>query len=455
MNAGFFYGLLPELLLLALLVVLMLMETARRDARWARPVFVLGVGAALAMLLQQVATGYAAEPIPGELHVDRFALWAKAVVLACGLAVAAGFPARSPAGAADRGGFKFWLLLAAMLLGAAVVMGSAGFAPLFIGIELLSLPAFALMVMGQGRSVASEGAFKYLLMSSVGTALLLFGISLAYGVSGSLGIAAFVQALQAPGPAGGAAGVAGAAQLQAAAWLMLCGLFLKAAVFPFHAWAPDAYAGTRIEVMAILASVVKVAVVLSLVRIFGGEALGSATIALVAPLAIASIAFGNLAALGQRRFKRLLAYSSVAHAGYMVFALVDTTGSRPADLLWYTAFYAGATVLASACQARLAPEGDDTLAALDGQFHRHPLAALGLAFALLSLAGLPPFPGFFAKLFVFTSVIASGHLLAAVLAFVGSFLGLAVYVGIVLRLFRSESPTTADGRSAPQPLGGA
>jgi NADH-quinone oxidoreductase subunit N len=139
----------------------------------------------------------------------------------------------------------------------------------------------------------------------------------------------------------------------------------------------------------------------------------------------------------------------------MVFTLVDGSGSRPADLLWYTAFYAGATVLAAACFARLCPGSDDGLDALDGQFHRHPAAALGLAFALLSLAGLPPFPGFFAKLFVFTSVINSGHLVAAVLAFVGSFLGLAVYLGIVLRLFRNESPTALDGRSSPQPLGGA
>jgi len=364
------------------------------------------------------------------------------VVLACGLALAAGFD--------SRGGFKFWLLLAAMLLGAMLVMGSAGFASLFIGIELLSLPAFALMVQGQGRTVATEGAFKYLLMSSVGTALLLFGISLAYGSTATLSIAAFVQDLGSESTGG-----AGGAQVKAAALLLLCGLFLKAAVFPFHAWAPDAYASTRLEVTAVMASVVKAAVVLALVRIVLDVKLGSATTALVAPLAIASIVFGNLAALGQRRFKRLLAYSSVAHAGYMVFALLDGAGSRSADLLWYTAFYALATVLACACFARLCPGDDDSLDALDGQFHRHPVAALGLAFAMLSLAGLPPFPGFFAKLFIFSSVIASGHLAAAVLAFVGSFLGLAVYLGIVLRLFRTESPTAASGRSEPAPQSGA
>ncbi len=436
MSADFLYGLLPDHLLLALMLLLMVLEMARVDARWARPVFVGAVGAALAVLLQQIAAGYSAEIVAGEIRIDRFALLAKAVLLGCGLAIALGFAAR--------GGWKFWLLLASMLLGAMLVMGSAGFASFFIGIELLSLPAFALMVQGQGGTVATEGAFKYLLMSSVGTALLLFGISLAYGSTGSLAIAALAPAL------GG-----GGAQPQAAVLLVLCGLFLKAAVFPFHAWAPDAYASTRLEVTAVLASVVKAGVVLALVRIVLDVQLGVATTALVAPLAIASIVFGNLAALGQRRFKRLLAYSSVAHAGYMIFALADSTGSRSSDLLWYTAFYAGATVLASACYALLCPGDGDELDALDGQFHHHPLAALGLAFALLSLAGLPPFPGFFAKLFIFTSVIGSGHLVAAVLAFVGSFLGLAVYLGLVLRLFRAESPSAAGGRSAPAAQAGA
>jgi NADH-quinone oxidoreductase subunit N len=166
-------------------------------------------------------------------------------------------------------------------------------------------------------------------------------------------------------------------------------------------------------------------------------ALAEPTQAMVALLAIVSIVFGNLAALGQPRFKRLLAYSSVAHAGYMIFALLDTTGSRASDLLWYTAFYGLATVLACASFAALCPDGDDALSSLDGKFATRPIASILLSLAVLSLAGLPPLPGFFAKLFVFRSVIASGQLVPAVIAFVGSFLGLAYYVGIVLRLFRS------------------
>jgi NADH-quinone oxidoreductase subunit N len=218
---------------------------------------------------------------------------------------------------------------------------------------------------------------------------------------------------------------------------------MKAAVFPFHAWAPDAYASTRLQVTAMLASVLKAAVVLALVRILGPAVLDGATGAMIGVLAIASIFYGNIAALSQPRFKRLLAYSSIAHAGYMVFALMDSTGNRASDLLWYTAFYAGGTLLASAAWAVLCPDGNDELSALDGKFSAHPVAALLLSMAVLSLAGMPPFPGFFAKLFVFKSVVASGHLVAAIVAFVGSFLGLAYYLGIVMRLFRTDARHSA------------
>ncbi len=421
MATDFFYGLLPDHVVLALVVVLMLLEILRADSIWVRPVVFVALASAGAAALHQWLAGYSVEIVTGEVHVDRLAILGKLLVLGCGLVVVLVFTARQSC--------KFWLLVASMLYGAMLILHSAGFASLFLGIEMLSLPAFALIVHEQGSSPASEGAFKYLVLSSVASALLLFGVSLGYGLSGSLSLAAFAQAL-----------ASGTTQAQAAGLLVISGLFLKAALFPFHAWAPDAYACARLQVTAVMASVVKAAVVLALVRILHGVVLDAHTVLLVATLAIVSIVFGNLAALGQTRFKRLLAYSSVAHAGYMIFALADSTGSRGDDLLWYTAFYAGGTLLACASFALICPGEDDSLQGLDGQFARHPVAAVLLALAVLSLAGLPPLPGFFAKLFVFKSVVASGHLLAAILAFVGSFLGLAVYLGIVMRLFRNDLP---------------
>jgi hypothetical protein len=170
--------------------------------------------------------------------------------------------------------------------------------PREVGGAGLSLPAFALIVQGQGRAAASEGAFKYLVLPSVASALLLFGASIGYGLTGTLGLEAFA-----------ALSATGTVQAQAALLLVLSGLFLKAAVFPFHAWAPVAYAAARLPVTALMASVVKAAVVLAIVRVVGRAALATAAVAVITGIGLVSLVFGNLATLGQPRFKRLLDYS--------------------------------------------------------------------------------------------------------------------------------------------------
>lgn len=418
MGTDLFYGLLPEHILLALLLVLMLLEILRTDRRIATLLFTVAVAAGCGVLLAQLGQGYAADIAPGEIRVDRFAELAKLVVLGCGLILGL-------CSLASSGTFKFWMLLSSSLMGALIIMDSAGFISLFMGIEMLSLPAFALMVHGCGSSASSEGAFKYLLLSSVASALILFGLSLAYGSTGTLAISDFAAALQAGGPLN-----------LAASALLLSGFFLKAAVFPFHGWAPDAYSSARLPVTAFLASVIKAAVVLALVRILSALPLNSETATLVMVLSVASIFYGNVTAIRQTAFKKLLAYSSIAHAGYMMFALADNTGGRVEALLYYVAVYAVTTIIACACYSLLANDEGDDLESLDGAFHSRPVPSILLALAALSLAGIPPLPGFLAKFFVFKSVIASGHLVPAVLAFAGSYVGTVYYLRIVFRLFK-------------------
>jgi NADH-quinone oxidoreductase subunit N len=134
----------------------------------------------------------------------------------------------------------------------------------------------------------------------------------------------------------------------------------------------------------------------------------------------------------------MLAYSSISHAGYMMFALVDNTGNRTEALLYYVAVYAVTTITACACFSLLSGE-DDSLSSLDGVFRKKPVAAILLSLCVLSLAGIPPLPGFLGKFFVFKTVIASGHLMAAVLAFVASYIGTFFYLGVVLRMFRNDA----------------
>jgi NADH-quinone oxidoreductase subunit N len=430
MATEFVTALLPDLIVAATVVALMLAEALRAGERFARAAFAAGVAAALAACLQQLHAGYGGVLLDGEIRIDRIALLAKAVALACGVALVAGFPSAR--------GYKFWLLVACSVLGALVIAGSGGFAAFFLGLEILSLPAFALIVLERGSTAAGEGALKYLVLSSVASALVLFGVAIAYGGSGSLLIDDWAAAFASGDSTAGAAGL-----------LIAAGLFVKAAVFPFHGWAPDAYGCARLPVTAMLASLVKAAVVLALVRLVGALPLPASAAPIVIGLGLASIFYGNLAALAQRSLRRLLAYSSIAHAGYMLFALLDTTGARPEDLFWYTLVYALATLLAFASASALLPGDDDTIDALHGRFYARPVAAALLAVAVLSLAGLPPFPGFFTKLLVFRSAVASDHLAAAVVAFAGSFVGLPYYVGLVVRLFRR------DARPAGLPVAGS
>ncbi len=430
MATDLIYGLLPEHILLALIMLLMLLEIIRADSRLGGLLYLVAVGSGCVVLMAQICSGYSAEPLAQEIRIDHFALMAKLVILGCGLILGICSRATCP-------GYKFWMLLSSSLMGAMIIMDSAGFISLFIGIEMLSLPAFAMMVHGSGLSSSSEGAFKYLLLSSVASALILFGLSLAYSTTGTLALGDFVGVVQ-----------TGGALALTACLLILSGFFLKAALFPFHAWAPDAYSSTRLQVTSFLASVVKGAVVLALVRVLSGLTLNSDCVAIISILSLTSIFYGNLTAISQTGFRRLLAYSSIAHAGYMIFALTDASGGREEALLYYVSVYAVTTIIACASFAMLVEGESDDLAALHGAFASKPLPALLLALAVLSLAGIPPLPGFLAKLFVFKAVIASGHLWPAVLAFAGSYVGVIYYLGIVLQLFAADRQATPDDEQA-------
>ena len=329
MATDLWFGLLPEHLLLGTLLVLMVLEMCKAPAPLGNALVMLALMAAGVVLVRQYSQGYAIDLLPEEIRIDRFALLAKLVIIGSGLAWAFVFTAQAT--------YKSGMLLCSCLLGACVMMDSAGFIPLVLGIEMLSLPAFALMVHGAGASVASEGAFKYLLLSSIASALIMFGIAFSYGATGTLAIDAFVQLA-----------VGGSAQGVAATVLIVSGFLFKAAVFPFHAWAPDAYSSVRVHVTAFLAALVKGAVILGLVRILSTAPLSSTMVAIVATLGVISILYGNTTAIRQTTFKRMLAYSSIAHAGYMMFAFVDTTGGRVSDLLWYVVIYALTVIVACA-----------------------------------------------------------------------------------------------------------
>jgi len=227
---------------------------------------------------------------------------------------------------------------------------------------------------------------------------------------------------------------------------VILAFFLKAAIVPFHAWAPDAYEGASVPVTAFMAVIVKAAVLLAAVRLFGDATLSSPVLELVAVLPLASIVWGNLAAMRQLSLRRMIAYSSIAHAGYLFYAFLGEPAGRLQAVAFYLLAYGLLNLLVFTALPPAADDGArDRLENLKGLFHRSPFAALMIGLAMLSLAGIPPLPGFVAKFLIFKNVVAAGHVGYAVAGLVGSYLGIYFYLRVIQFMFMSPDAPAPEG----------
>ena len=377
------------------------------------------------------ASGYAAAPFAGQFSIGPASAAAKLVVL--GLALPVALIARD-----ENPGSRFYMLLLSSLYGVCLMLSADSFLTLFLGLELMSIPVYTLVVVGFHRSESAEAALKYLVLSGTASAMFLMGVSMLYGGSGSMALATFAKALVSGSPAASAGVV-----------LILAAFFLKAAVVPFHAWAPDAYEAASVPVTAYMATIVKAGVLLAVVRLFAEAPVDRPIADLIAILPLVSIVWGNLAAMRQTSFRRMIAYSSIAHAGYLFYAFLGDGPTRFEAVAFYIVAYGLMNLLAFASLPRSDDDAArDDLERLKGLFHRDPWAALMIGIAMLSLAGIPPFPGFVAKFLIFKNVIAAGWTTYAVLGLVGSYLGIYFYLRVIQYLFMS--PGAADAGRGQQ-----
>ena len=421
-------AMLPEHFLLAGIVVLICIEIASTRPRGAAALTLAALAAAVVAAGWLYAGGYAAAPFAGQFSVDPAALAAKAIVLA--LAVPVALIARD-----EFEDGRFYVLLLSSLYGACTLLSADSLLTLFLGLELMSLPVYVLVLLAFRRPESAEAALKYLVLSGAATATFLMGASLLYGAGGSLAVGAFAAAL----------GAGGDPLAQVAVVLVIIAFFLKAAVVPFHAWAPDAYEAASVPVTAYMATIIKAAVLLAVVRLFGTAPLSPTIVGLIAFLPLASIVWGNLAAMRQSSFRRMIAYSSIAHAGYLFYAFLGEGPGRYEAVVFYVLAYGLMNLLAF---ASLPPDENDALRDrlehLQGLFHRAPYAAIMIGIAMLSLAGIPPLPGFIAKFLIFKNVMAAGYTLYAVLGLVASYLGIYFYLRVIQYLFMSPQEQAAD-----------
>lgn len=448
-------ALAPILIVSATIMWVMVAIAFRRHHWWNATVVAVGLNAALVSatylvlpqladqlpdflqgpILRMLAT-FGHPPLPQQvtplLTIDSYACFYMGLVLAAGLATAT-------LTFAYMEGYKdnqeeVYILLALSALGGLVVVCSRHFAAFFIGLELLSLPLYGMIgyLVKERRSL--EASMKYLVMSAVASAFILFGMALVFAMTGTLAFDEIGKA---------AAGVRGSEHvvLLVAGGLLLVGIGFKLSLAPFHLWTPDVYEGAPAPVAAYLATASKTAVLALLLRYFvEAKAYQSASLMdVLTGVAILSIVLGNLLALLQDNIKRLLAYSSIAHFGYVLVAFIATGALATEAVGIYLLTYVVTTLAAFGVVTLVSsPYGDhdaDTLWDYRGLFWRRPNLAAILTVALLSLAGIPLTAGFIGKFYV----IAAGvdHRLWLLLAAVvfGSAVGLFYYLRAMAQLY--------------------
>ena len=410
-------------------IVLLLLAVA-----WLRSGVVAFAGAlavlAVAALVTPFALDVAPQSVDGLLEIDGYALFFHLLFAVAAIATAVLSYRYLEPRAGQRQ--EFYILLVIATLGASVTAASDHFVGLLLGIEVLSISLYAMIAYPQEGRAPLEAAAKYLVLSGAGTSTMLFGIALIYLVTGNLAFAP-------PGDLGRGDELL----LAVGQGMLLIGLFFKLSLVPFHMWTPDVYEGAPAPVTGFVATVSKAAVVAVLLRYALDAGLLDASVlrAVIVVVAVLSMIVGNLLALLQLNIKRLLAYSSIAHMGYLLIAVVVSAVPEVRALgvetaLVYVAGYVAMTLAAFGVVTVLSgSDGDaEEIAAYDGLFWRRPLFAAVLAATALSLAGIPLTVGFIAKFYLVAAGVDGAAWLLVWALIIGSAIGVYYYLRIVFAM---------------------
>lgn len=330
---------------------------------------------------------------------------------------------------------EYYALLLFALAGGIVMVSFYNLAMLFIGIEILSISLYVLAGIRRREPASNEASLKYFLMGAFATGFLLFGIALVYGATGSFNLADIA-----------ASEAFDSALFRSGVLLMLVGLSFKVSAAPFHFWTPDVYQGSPGLVAMFMATVVKTAGFAAFLRLFSiafSEAAGFWAVT-VAILCILTLFSGNITAVFQQRFKRLLAWSSVSHAGYLLLAILAVGFSASSAVLVYTIAYSLASVAAFGIMILISRErGDDRLERFNGLAKTNPFLAFALTLSVCSLAGIPLTAGFFGKFYVFKVALEQGYTWLVIIAVINAMIGIYYYFKVVIAMYMKEN-TTAD-----------
>lgn len=419
----------PPLVVLVAALVVILMDLWAKDKRWLAFTGLVGVVlAAMVGVVFRGAVGSAALDFQGMARLDGLT-----VVLDLILAVVAALALLISIDYLQRKGINHGEYYGLLLLATAGMMWMAGATDLiviFLGLEIFSIALYVLVGFNRREARSLEGALKYFLLGAFASGFFLYGIALTYAATGTTRLDAVVAFLR---------GAAGAPDplLLLSGGLMIVGFAFKLALVPFHMWAPDAYQGAPTSVTAFMSVGVKAAGFGALARVllYALPGLYAYWVWPLAVLSVLTMSLGNLAALAQRNLKRMLAYSSIAHAGYVlvgVAAGADGLGGVLFYLMVYALMNVGAFAVILALEGR--EDLDLTLESSAGLGQRHPWLTAAMTIFLLSLAGVPPLAGFLGKLYVFSAAVKNGLMGLAIVGVINSVVSAYYYLRVVLTM---------------------
>lgn len=434
---------LPEIVLTLTLVAaivadLLLKERNRHVGR------VVLAGLAVTALLVWRQSGWNEAIFSGMVAVDPFAIFFKALLLAGGVFIVL-FSIQSRELEQNYGRIgEYYMLLTGVLLGMFLMVGATHLLLLYLAFELTSISSYVLAGFTKSLRKSAEAAMKYLIFGAVSSGFLLYGMSLLAGVTGTLDYYGIRDAL--------AGGVAQPAVLYVALAMMILGFSYKIAVVPFHFWAPDVYQGAPVTITTFLATASKIAGFAVLIRFFRtafgpsfetGLAGDIPWNMILAVLAALTMVIANLMALWQENIKRLLAYSSVAHAGFILMGLALLTDEGISAMMIYLAFYLFMNMGAFYVVMQVShATGTEEISGYAGLGHRSPFLGVAMAIFLVALAGFPPTAGFIAKVYIFGAAISAGWIWLVALAGLATVVSLFYYIRVVRNMFLVEP---ADG----------
>jgi NADH-quinone oxidoreductase subunit N len=443
-------ALLPQEITAATILLLLLGDAFTPETR-KRPLAALaavGVAAALVAALLVLPGRPAGDPglFNGTVAVDTFALFFEILFLGLTLLALMLAPAYLDRRGIQRG--EFYVLLVSAAMGMMVLVSALNLMTVFIGVELLSISLYVLSAFLRDEERSQEAGLKYMLIGGFASGFLLYGMALLYGGTGSTSLAGIREALPHLSGDDLLFAVAGIA-------LILVGMAYKASAAPFHTWTPDVYEGAPTPVVAFMSVGTKVAAVAVFLRLFADHfrlsLVAGRWSVLLGAVAALSMLVGAVGALRQEEMKRLLAYSSISQAGYLLLAAVANSQPGMIGGLVFLAAYAVMTFGAFAVVALLASPDSDAvpLAALRGLGYTSPVLGGVLAISMLSLAGVPPLVGFWGKLFVFAAAIRAGYATLTVVAIIASAISLYYYLRVVAVLYSRPDSTAGETPARP------